>query len=125
MFEVQPAKLVRESSIQLLKYSLYICVSHLLIFKSQKGSIHALNFFSELPHKTLNYLKTINCYWDVIYIAKNWPLDACMSAEYTVEPRLIDTPEMWPFMIMLILAWSRVHLHRLIAQPSKRAKPKF
>ena len=45
--EVEPAVLVRESYMQLLKYSLDIRVSYstcLPIFKSQKGSIEALNF---------------------------------------------------------------------------------
>ena len=45
--EVRPAVLVRESNMQLLKYSLDIRVSYstcLPIFKSQKGSIEALNF---------------------------------------------------------------------------------
>ena len=47
--EVRPAihVLVRESSTQLIRYSLGICVrysTYLLIFKSQKGSIEALKF---------------------------------------------------------------------------------
>ena len=45
--EVRPAMLVRESSTQLIRYSLDTCVrysTYLLIFKSQKGSIEALNF---------------------------------------------------------------------------------
>ena len=45
--EVQPAKLVRESSTQLIKYSLDTCVRYsvyLPIFKSQKSSIKALKF---------------------------------------------------------------------------------
>ena len=45
--EVGPAVLVRESNIQVLNYSLDIRVSYstcLPIFKSQKGSIEALNF---------------------------------------------------------------------------------
>ena len=53
--EVQPTTLVRESSRQLIRYSLdtymYIGYStYLLIFKSQKGSIEA-RIFSYLPHK--------------------------------------------------------------------------
>jgi hypothetical protein len=42
-----PAVLVREGNMQLVKYSLDIRVrysTHSLIFKSQKGSIEALNF---------------------------------------------------------------------------------
>jgi hypothetical protein len=45
--EVQPAILVKESSTQLIRYSLDTCVrysTYLLIFKSQKGSIEALHF---------------------------------------------------------------------------------
>ena len=47
MCEVGPVVLVRESNMQLLKYSLDIRVCYstcLLIFKSQKGFIEALNF---------------------------------------------------------------------------------
>ena len=47
MSEIQPAMLVRENNMQLLMYLLDTCVSYstyLLIFKSQKGSIEALNF---------------------------------------------------------------------------------
>jgi hypothetical protein len=45
--DFQPAIFVRESSTQLIMYSLDICVrysTYLPIFKSQKGSIEALNF---------------------------------------------------------------------------------
>ena len=45
--EVGPAILVREGSTQLIRYSLDISIrysTYLLIFKSQKGSIEALNF---------------------------------------------------------------------------------
>ena len=45
--EVRPATLVRESSTQLVRYSLDARVrysTYLLIFKSQNGSVEALNF---------------------------------------------------------------------------------
>ena len=45
--EIRPAILVRESSTQLIMYSLDICIqysTYLPIFRSQKGSIEALNF---------------------------------------------------------------------------------
>jgi hypothetical protein len=45
--DVRPAILVRESSTQLMMYSLDICIrysTYLPIVKSQKGSIEALNF---------------------------------------------------------------------------------
>ena len=43
-YEVWPAVLVRESSTQLVMYSLNTCVGIIRIFKSQKGSIEALIF---------------------------------------------------------------------------------
>ena len=42
--EVRPTILIRESSVQLTRYSLDTCIRYLLIFKSQKVSIEALNF---------------------------------------------------------------------------------
>ena len=48
MHEVWPAVLIRESSTQLLMYSLDTSIRYsiyLPIFKPQKGSIEALNFF--------------------------------------------------------------------------------
>ena len=47
--EVQPAVLSRESSAQLIMYSLDTCVrysTYLPIFRSQKGSTEALNFLA-------------------------------------------------------------------------------
>ena len=47
MHEVRPVVLVRESSTQLVMYSLDTCVrysTYIPIFKSQKGSMEALNF---------------------------------------------------------------------------------
>jgi hypothetical protein len=71
--EVRPMVLIRESSTQLIVYSLDTCIRYSTyspIFKSQKGSIEALNFFiltssiiSQLPH---NHRK-INCYWGCNY----------------------------------------------------------
>ena len=56
--EVQPAILARESNMQLIIYSLNMCVRYsmylLPIFKSQKGSIEALNFLMKLPHRLPN-----------------------------------------------------------------------
>ena len=54
---VATSVLVRESTLQFLKYSLDICVSQsifLQIFISQKGSIEALNFLIiiSLPQKS-------------------------------------------------------------------------
>ena len=51
--EVQPAVLSRESSAQLIMYSLDTCVkysTYIPIFKSQKGSTEALSFW-QLPHR--------------------------------------------------------------------------
>ena len=51
--EVQPAVLSRESSAQLIMYSLDTCVrysTYILIFKSQKGSTEALSFW-QIPHR--------------------------------------------------------------------------
>ena len=48
-FEVRPAVLVRESSTQLVMYSLDTCVrysTYIPIFKPQKGSMKALNFLA-------------------------------------------------------------------------------
>ena len=42
--EVRPAVLVRESSSQLIMHSLNTCIIIIIDFKSQKGSIEALNF---------------------------------------------------------------------------------
>ena len=50
--EVRPAILVRESGMQLIRYSLDTCIrysTYLLIFKSQKDSIGALNFLITTP----------------------------------------------------------------------------
>ena len=79
MHEVRPAMLVRESNMQLLMYSLDTRVSYstyLLIFKSQKGSIEALNFLVITSSITL-YIsfiigfiinqKKVNCYWGCNY----------------------------------------------------------
>ena len=53
MYEVRPAILVRESSTQLIMYLLDTCIrysAYIPIFKSQKGSTEALNFW-KLPHR--------------------------------------------------------------------------
>jgi hypothetical protein len=56
--KVRPAILVTESSTQLIMYSLDICVrycTYLPIFKSQKGSIEALNFLNYLIDYLIHY----------------------------------------------------------------------
>ena len=58
--EVQPALFVRESSTQLVMYSLDTCIP---IFKSQKGSMEALNFQVITSLITSNRRK-VNCYWE-------------------------------------------------------------
>ena len=68
--EVRPAVLIRESSTQLLIYSLDTCVrysTYLLIFMSQKGSMEALNFRVITP-RACTRGKVIGCVVIVIVV---------------------------------------------------------
>ena len=62
MCEVRPAVLIRESSAQLMMYSLDTCVrysAYILIFKSQKvyTGLEALNFLviTHVPHRLYHH----------------------------------------------------------------------
>ena len=71
------AVLVRESNVQLLMYLLDICICQsilLWIFRSQKGSVKALNFLliasqitsqiiSQITLSLPNNCQKVNCYW--------------------------------------------------------------